>query len=148
MRTRFFIFLLPFLSLLLFSSEGEPIEWDLAGEPVQISASIEGATTRVTGSSWDDGDAIGVFMTAAGTPLSTSALSQNVEYKTTGANSFEPVNESEAIYFPFDGSGVDFIAYYPYREEIIDFTYPVSLYSQSSQADIDLLYSNNAKGYG
>lgn len=36
------------------------------------------------------------------------------------------------------------MAYYPYCDDIVDFKFPVDVSDQSSQTEIDLLYSNNA----
>lgn len=85
-------------------------------------------------------------MAKTGQPLNTSVIRQNVKYVTSGALSFLPADEPDEIILPFDGSDVDFLSYYPYREEINNFLYPVDLSNQSVQADIDLLYSDNATG--
>jgi hypothetical protein len=68
-----------------------------------------------------------------------------VKYSTTGSSSFTPANEKEQIIFPFDGSDVDFIGYHPYRDNIPNHSYPVNVSNQSSQSQIDLLYSNNVR---
>ena len=139
--------ILPLLSLLLISCEGEPIDRSRLGKQVNLTAAIEGPRTRVAGDSWEKGDAVGIYMTTTGEQLSSDAFVQNIEYRSDGTNSLEATKETESIYFPYDGSTVDFIGYHPYRSDISDFIYPVALYNQSPQTNLDLMYSDNAIGY-
>lgn len=119
---------------------------------VQFTSSIanvgNGPRTRAAGSTWDAGDAIGIYMTAADAGLSASTVeADNKKYTTDGSGSFTPASASETITFPTGGANADFIAYYPYKKEtIVDFKYPVDITSQTSQAGIDFMYSNNATG--
>ena len=73
-------------------------------------------TTRAADTSWSRGDAIGVYMMPAGTPLTddnTGAAGGNVRYVTTaGDGRFEAAGEP--LHFPAEGE-VDFVAYYPYQ---------------------------------
>lgn len=139
----FFYFL---ISLILSSCEGDtPNPLGMTGEEIRLSATIEELNTRASGTTWDKGDAIGVYMKKSGEALSSSAIEKNVNYQTTGTSAFSPAKGATTITFPLDGSDVDFIGYYPYRKDIIDFIYPVDLSNQSIQANIDLLYSDNAK---
>lgn len=103
--------------------------------------------TRASGSSWEKDDAIGVYMLQTGEPLSLSSPRRNVKYVTSGSPVFEPADRTEEITLPFDGSGVDFIGYYPYREDTDNLSYPVDLSDQSLQTGIDLMYSDNAKNF-
>ncbi|MDI9604533.1 MAG: fimbrillin family protein [Bacteroidota bacterium] len=134
------------LLLALIACEGDVIDPALRGRPIELSAEIAGMRTRVTNSTWEKGDAIGVYMIPSGGSLSASVLRDNVKYSTTGNSSFTPANEKEQIIFPFDGSDVDFIGYHPYRDNISNHSYPVNVSNQSSQSQIDLLYSNNTQG--
>lgn len=84
-------------------------------------------------------------MIPSGGSLSSYTLRNNVKYITTGSSSFSPASEKEEISFPFNGSDVDFIGYYPYREDISNYSYPVNVSNQNSQSQIDLLYSDNAR---
>ncbi len=102
-----------------------------------------GVMTRASGSTWASGDKVGIFMVDTGTTTIAEGA-ENREYTTTGTNSFTAVLGNE-IYYPVDGSGVDFIAYYPYKKgQTLSATYPVNVAVQTSQADIDLMYSNDA----
>ena len=117
---------------------------------IKVSASIEGATnvgvkTRVTGDSWNDGDAIGIFMKKSESTLSLPALAENAKYVNTGSSGFFQAQSNE-IYFPFNDDKVDFIAYYPHTNLLDDLNYLVDVSDQSYLSDIDLLYSNNANG--
>lgn len=138
---------LPVILLILCACEGEEIDPGRGSRGVALSAEIDGMKTRATGASWEKDDAVGIYMVKAGAALNASALEQNVKYTSSGGTSFEPAKEEDEIVFPFDGSKVDFIGYYPYREEILDFVYPVDLGNQTQQANIDLMYSANAKGF-
>ena len=118
---------------------------------VKVSASIDGAQsqsvkTRATNNSWEAGDVIGLFMKKSDEVLTTSALALNAKYATNNGNSsFNAVDESNKIYFPFHNEEVDFIAYYPYKETLSDLSYPVDVSDQSDLSKIDLMYSNDAK---
>ncbi len=138
---------MPIFCLALLSCEGDIPSPTGIGEEVQLSATIEGIQTRASGSTWDKGDAIGVYMKESGEALTSSATAQNAKYETTGTTGFLPAKGAATITFPIDGSNVDFIGYYPYKEEIANFVYPIDLSNQSVQSDIDLLYSDNAKSF-
>lgn len=129
------------ICLALYSCEGTDIGQE-KGKPVKLSAEIEKTKTRAYNDTWEPGDAIGVYTKNAGESLATAALDENVKYVTNGTSNFEPA--SGGIVFPPDGTAIDFISYYPYQEEIIGFIFPVDVSDQSSQPDIDLLYSENA----
>jgi len=116
------------------------------GSPVaaQFSSSISGQLqAKVSGNSWDANDAIGVFM-KKGAGLA-AALESNKKYTTASSNgNFSAADNSQTIYFPTDGSAVDFVAYYPFQQNLNGNIFPVNVSSQTSQAAIDLLYSSNA----
>ncbi|SHE77906.1 fimbrillin family protein [Dysgonomonas macrotermitis] len=97
--------------------------------------------TRASGTTWDSGDAIGVYMKATGADISTSSAI-NIKYTTPGDGAFTAA--STGIELPSDGSNVDFVAYYPYQTTITGQTYPINVSNQSDLTKIDLLYSNNA----
>lgn len=112
---------------------------------VKFSSSINGQTlTNVANNNWEANDAIGVFM-KSGTGLS-NVLATNKNYTTTGDGNFAPSTTDQTIYFPEDGKTVDFVAYYPFKQNLNNNIYPVDLSNQTQQSNIDLLYSNNATG--
>jgi len=112
---------------------------------VSFSSTIEGQIkTKAADGSWSANDKIGVYM-KSGSGL-TGVLAINKAYGTNGDGSFTPVTTDQTIYYPENGSAVDFIAYYPFKETLNANSVPVNIANQSNQADIDLLYANNATG--
>ncbi|MDU1905844.1 MAG: fimbrillin family protein [Dysgonomonas sp.] len=99
--------------------------------------------------SWKENDKIGVFMKEHNQILSSASILDNAEnklYMTSGNGIFLSAPSSEAIKMPLNGRKVDFIAYHPYTQSISNFMYPIDIKDQDIQADIDLLYSNQATG--
>lgn len=103
----------------------------------------ETTQTRVTGTSWDAGDAIGIFQLQGSNTLNT-----NSKYvSSTGTSAFSPATLGETIYFPIDAStSSDFIAYHPYKTGQTVFDYAVTVSDQSNQATIDLLVADKVTG--
>lgn len=147
MKAKKLLFFCSLICFVIASCEGDTPIPPGAGEKVQLSAAIEGLQTRASGSTWDKGDAIGVYMKKSGEALGPSAIVQNTKYETTGTSTFLPAKGATTITFPLDGSNVDFIGYYPYKEDIANFIYPIDLSDQSVQSNIDFLYSDNAEGF-
>jgi hypothetical protein len=117
----------------------------IAGQAVQNG----GPTTKAAGTVWASGDAIGIFMMSNGT-TTIAEQAENKQYTTTGGSTFSAVAGDE-IYYPMDGSKVDFIAYYPYASgKTLGSSISVDVsgaQTASSQADIDLLWAK-ANGTG
>ncbi|WP_443946251.1 fimbrillin family protein [Pedobacter sp. AW1-32] len=110
---------------------------------VQFTSSINGQVrTKAADNSWDANDNIGVFM-KKGTGLA-NILSDNKQYTTSGDGQFKANATDQTIYYPEDGSTVDFVAYYPYKVSLTANTYSVDVSNQTVQSAIDLLYANNA----
>lgn len=102
-------------------------------------------TTKAVGAQWTAGDRIGVYMKTAGEALDGTALTganANVSY-TTAAGDGVFTASSTALYYPHDGSAVDFIAYYPYTSSVAAGVYPVDLTKQTDAESIDLMYADN-----
>lgn len=114
---------------------------------VKFTLSIDDyGQTRASNATWDAQDAIGVYMIKAGqAPATSTILADNKKFTTLGHGVFSHASAGDAIYFPEDGSQVDFIAYYPYQPVLNNYTYPVDLKDQSSQEAIDLMYAGNVK---
>ena len=138
-------FILPLICLLFLACEGETIDPARASKSIKVTAEIERVKTRLSGSTWEKGDGIGIYMIKSGMPLGSTALAKNVHYRYDETGIFTPRNESQTIYLPFNGSNVDFIAYYPYREELTDFIFSIDLTVQSNQTALDLMYADNVK---
>lgn len=135
------------LALLLFSCEGERIDYTIIERSIKVSGHISGVRTRATGDSWSEGDAIGIYMVEAGMGLAVeSILAQNAKYVTESDGLFYPAAVDYDVKFPLDGSDVDFIAYYPYGTISSNFEYMIDVADQADQSTIDLLYADNARG--
>ncbi len=120
-------------------------ETDFAGaghNNVAFTASVTG--TRAAGGTWSAGDRIGIYMKPAGSPLA-DATDDNVSY-TTGDASGYFTGTTRNLAYPADGTAVDFVAYYPYKEGLAGTTYTVNVADQSSPESIDLMYADNLKG--
>lgn len=115
----------------------------------EFSGAIGETKTRVTGDSWDNGDAIGIYALKADATLTDAEAifdgKENIKYTTDKSGNFTAAIEAEAINFPADNSSIDFIAYYPWQELITDYSYNIDVSVQDFAA-IDLLYGKaNAK---
>jgi len=108
----------------------------------------EGAATRVTGSSWEEGDGVGIFMLPHKNDDSAAAefseaYEENVLYTASIAGATTTlVADDRQILFP-KGKDVNFVAYYPYRNTMHTtdaYSYPVNVATQSPHSAIDLLY--------
>ncbi|MDD4696565.1 MAG: fimbrillin family protein [Fermentimonas sp.] len=144
MKNYFIILLI--LSLFVTSCEGEPTDWHSTNESIRLNAKIEDTKTRASGTSWDAGDAIGIYLKSSDQALDSTIIQHNAKYiNENGSSLFTADNESETLYYPDDESLVDFIGYYPYVEDIVDFKYPIDVTVQSDLPNIDFMYSNNAK---
>lgn len=120
--------------------------------PVRITGMIGGGTaTKVSGTSWDQGDNVGIYMKRSGEVLSGGSViagADNVHYTVTDAASGTLTASGNAVYYPREGD-VDFIAYYPYRSNLSGYIYPVNIVLQNSSSltkRADLLYSDNLTG--
>ena len=134
-------------SLFLNACEGGGIiSWD-SPKQIQVNAVIEKVKTRATSTAWDNGDVIGIYMKPTGQSLNnTNSLADNIRYVTDGTGAFVAANLDSTICFPENGDDVDFIAYYPKKDNITDFIYPVDLNNQSIQSEIDLMFADNVVG--
>lgn len=118
--------------------------WDGATGAVKFTSYIEGnKTAKASGTAWADGDKVGVFMKTAGGELA-AATAANRQYVADSRGNLTAASADQAVSYPESGS-VDFVAYYPYSADVTGTTIPVNVASQTSPADIDLLYSDNAK---
>ena len=109
--------------------------------------------TRASGSFWAANDAIGIYMVKNGTTDIAESASNMEHVTTTGNGTFTPAAGSQ-IYYPLDGTSVDFIAYYPFDEDmnfgVNDVQLPVSQFTET-QDSYDLLWAKadgtNGGGY-
>lgn len=139
------------LSTLVFTgcnNNDDNSEWGNNDLAVTFSSSIEGLVkSKAAGNSWGINDAAGIFMKKAGQELSDASIvggATNRKYQTfNGDGNFSPA-AGETIYYPEDGSNVDFVAYYPHSTSVNDYNYAVDVSTQTVQEAIDLMYANNA----
>lgn len=158
MKSKKTIIVLSALTALCLSACNNDDEVSVNDGAVRFTAGIgkEAVATpasRATGTSWAAGDAIGIFMVANSTTTIAEEAANRQFTTATGDGNFTPI-ASEEIYYPMDGSPVDFVAYYPYHAAAAwDGTLPVSTagtQTTASQASIDLLWAsadNSGKGY-
>lgn len=142
----FSLFSLFVILLVLASCENDDKPMSVSKHPMQLVGEVE-STTRVSGSSWDEEDQIGVFGKESSYSSLNEGLLENLNnqmFSTTGDGVFK---SSDIIYYP-EGKKIDLIAYYPYQEGVSDFNYKINLQDQSTLSDLDLLYANNVKGIG
>lgn len=156
MNIRFFFFAAAAAMLAACSSDNETASTSDDRVAVEFSASVGATQTRAVDQEWTAGDAIGIYMVKSGNSLLSANISEsaaNVPYvaaATSTSGSFSP--QSATIYYPVDGSAVDFYAYYPQTSAITNdatsgnYLYAVNVASQSSQENIDLLYADKVTG--
>lgn len=115
---------------------------DDASDAVRFSTNIR--LTKVSDTRWESGDKIGIFMTDTDNqPI--SAESSNRKYSPASGNSLTPDGTDNTLYFPKDGSGVNFHAYCPYAE-LTGTTFGIDLSDQSNQSSVDFVYAANTEG--
>ena len=100
--------------------------------------------SRAVNASWEANDVIGLFMLDN---ADKSVLKTNAAYVTARGDGNFVGKAGNAVYYPEDGTAVDFIAYYPYDEQVTDHTqYVLDVTDQSRQQDIDLMAAVNLTG--
>ncbi len=112
------------------------------GEVTFTSSIDDLSASRANNTSWENDDKIGIFMLAAETD---EILDENVSYITNGDGNFK--KDGQGLFFPEDGSKVDFVAYYPYDAGFTTYPdYTINITDQSRQNAIDLMISDNLTG--
>ena len=133
----FYVGALSALALTGCKSNDDNSEW-LGSDGIMFTSYIEGLTSRASGSAWDDGDKVGIFMTAGADEF------ENRQYTASAAGALTPAGS--ALKWPEGVETADFLAYYPYTASLNGKTYAVDVTNQDDPKAIDLLYSNNATG--
>lgn len=103
--------------------------------------------TRTTGNNWDKEDSIGIYALTGGDSIPGGIFDEkaNIKYETKDGSGFFTAVDTD-IMLPSGGT-YDFVAYYPYQSDMTNNIYQIDISNQANQGDIDLLYSDNAKGH-
>lgn len=119
---------------------------------LQVTSGIQ---TRAYDDQWEANDAIGIFALMPNTTEvatdETSGTEQRNRKYTTGESAlgtFSPIDETETIYLPVDGSTRDFIAYYPHKQDMTGSTYKIDLTTQKPQKNIDFMVNTQEQAEG
>ncbi|MEG1544568.1 MAG: fimbrillin family protein [Tannerellaceae bacterium] len=129
------------------TDENLPSEKDAGKVEVNIHAGIE---TRAINKLWENEDVIGVTMFKKGTSQLAEGNYANCKYTTAAGlvGSFSPTAQAQTIYFPKDGSEVDFMAYYPQREGMkADYKMPLTVADQTTSSKIDFMTAEHLEGF-
>lgn len=121
------------------------------GRVVAFVSGIDGYSTRVNanGDGWVAGDSVGIYMLKNGETTIVNG-SENAKHLAVSTGQSTAFSTGNTLYYPTDGSAVDFIGYHPYSTKVAGMKYPVDLSNQSQQSALDLMYaeSNSTKGEG
>ena len=115
-------------------------------ETKQVVSFSTTITSRAVNDAWTTGDKVGVYMIPEGGTLAT-ALASNKKYTASATGELTYDSEDQAIYFPVDGSKVNFVTYYPYTATVSNNQIAVDVTNQTSQEAIDLLYAPTTTGF-
>ncbi len=114
MKKRLYIISMAVAALFASCQKDGEVEAQLTDDrAVSFSAESIAPLTRVSGSSWNQDDAIGITTVNS----NSGVCDDNVKYLATDdglTTSFKP--DSEVILYPEDGESLVFTAYYPYQE--------------------------------
>ncbi|KAA6335720.1 hypothetical protein EZS27_016068 [termite gut metagenome] len=163
-RTRFFVgaaLTVAFATTALFfscSSNDELLVDDTSDRvAVKFAATeVSAQETRMENATWGVGDAIGIYMIENDESTDNVVLegAKNIKYTADNeSGDLSVASSAKTIYYPVATPPVkvDFIAYYPYKSSLADWTeYPVDLTKQKPQSNIDLLWAkadNKGAGY-
>lgn len=131
------------ISVAVYYSCSKDKEPAYAPEAVMFTSEINRAVpnARASDDSWDANDKIGIFMIDQTTNAVEGAVNKQY-YTSDGTKAFTPVAGNE-VYYPVNGSKVNFIAYYPYDPLITT----LNTYSVDVLGHVDLLWAKTTKDY-
>lgn len=132
------------LLIILQACENELVELpqgNRAKEATFTSAIGDRVMSRAVNTSWEANDVIGLFMLGN---ADKAVLKANAAYVTPQGDGHFVGKAGNTVYYPEDGTAVDFIAYYPYDEKLTSYNrYTLDVTDQSRQQDIDLMVATN-----
>lgn len=102
---------------------------------LEVSSGIE---SRAYDNKWESDDAIGIYMLKTGTATISEGAENRRYFTADGGSAFTATTE-QTIYFPLDGSKVDFIAYYPYQKNLTTGAFTLDISTQTDLSAIDLM---------
>lgn len=106
------------------------------------------AKNAQAGNQWTKGDTFGAFMLENGTFTAVGANSSNVIYTASASGTSVEFTSGSPLQMPEDNTKVDFMCYYPYRQNIIGHKCPVNLANQSEGTLAhDLMFSDPCTNY-
>ncbi|MDR3117941.1 MAG: fimbrillin family protein [Mediterranea sp.] len=111
----------------------------LGGDPVEVtfpagSLKESWSGAQATGASWTAGDAVGVYVLPAGGTVLSAAKENNRKYTIATDDGATLSDGGSAIYYPTNGDGIRFMAYYPYGTVTTDYKRTFDLTDQSTKA--------------
>lgn len=114
------------------------------------SESDDGSRLKISsdGIGWMIGDSIGIFMLREGATGIDGNVVEDADnrcYTAIYNNSYSRFlpELNRHVYYP-PNRNVDFIAYYPYKADLDNYTYPVDISDQTDPTALYMMYSNNA----
>ena len=124
------------------NDETNIIQNEVNNKGITFSSIIDDAqNSRAYDTSWEKNDVIGLFMYASN--AKTNLLATNIPYVTSNGDGYF-VSQHTPLQYPEDNTPVDFIAYYPYNENINDYnSYSIDLSDQTQQSALDLMTAVN-----
>lgn len=130
------------MAILFIACDDSEIDNGQQGQIVTFSSGIDEYTTRVNadGDGWVAGDSVGVYMLNNG---QSGVISENAKHTATTAGRSTTFSTENMLYYPTDGSAVDFIGYHPYSTKVAGMKYPVNLTDQKNQMMLDLMYADS-----
>lgn len=109
---------------------------------ISVNNQVQRAGTRAVDDTWEGSDAIGIFAV----PLASAEEYANRKYTTANGSGSFSATPDQVIYLPVDGSGRDFVAYYPYSGTMTGSEYAINLADQTQQNTIDFMASERTDG--
>jgi uncharacterized protein (TIGR02145 family) len=84
--------------------------------PISFSAKVSKPTTRVGSNGFNLGDQVGLYAVVSSSSLTGSRYIDNLKLEYTATNTLTP---ERTVFYPEGDVPLDFIAYYPYREDAV-----------------------------
>lgn len=115
--------------------------------PTVIQGKVYGFDLDAIAEQWKNNQTIGITMLKSNSTELVEPY-HNVLYKTTvyPVGYFAPVATEDVMNYPQDGSKVDIVAYYPYKDDLQSDLYPINVSDQAQTKAFDFYYANNSKG--